>query len=276
MNGDVPVYMFFIKDHLGSVRTVVSETGEVLQTNEFYPYGDLLSTAGTAGSNGNRYRFTGKELGDETGLYDFSARYLQTSLGRFTTIDPLAEKSSSISPYIYCNSNPVNRIDLDGRIDWKLTREGIFTTISGIGAIAGGSGLTAASGGFAAGVGGFMIANGIVSIGVGVSMITIGLTTDPSEKNDEIMENLPSDTINAVAKSVDHIMKNENNEVENAVSSMTFAYDIMNLRVDKIRNVQDALEATGNIFGISSYVWDMYDSFSESQATEESNKSQMH
>ena len=106
--------MFFIKDHLGSVRAVVSETGEVLQTNEFYPYGDLFSTVGTAGSNSNRYRFTGKELGDETGLYDFSARYLQTSLGRFTTIDPLAEKYPSVSPYAYCNGNPVNLVDPDG------------------------------------------------------------------------------------------------------------------------------------------------------------------
>ena len=107
--------MFFIKDHLGSVRAVVSETGEVLQTNEFYPYGDLFSAAGTAGSNSNRYRFTGKELGDETGLYDFSARFLQTSLGRFTTIDPLAEKYPGISPYAYCNGNPVRYIDPDGR-----------------------------------------------------------------------------------------------------------------------------------------------------------------
>ena len=115
MIGDTPVYMFFIKDHLGSVRAVVSETGEVLQTNEFYPYGDMFGTSGTAdNSSGNRYRFTGKELGDETGLYDFSARFLQTSLGRFTTIDPLAEKCPNISPYTYCNGNPVRYVDPDG------------------------------------------------------------------------------------------------------------------------------------------------------------------
>ena len=116
--------MFFIKDHLGSVRAVVSETGEVLQTNEFYPYGDLFGTSGTAdNSSGNRYRyrFTGKELGNETGLYDFSARYLQSSLGRFTTIDPLAEKYPSISPYAYCNGNTVNFVDPDGRAIGTVT-----------------------------------------------------------------------------------------------------------------------------------------------------------
>ena len=61
--------------------------------------------------------FTGKELSVETGLYDFSARFLQTSLGRFTTIDPLAEKYPNISPYAYCNGNPVNFVDPDG-MDW--------------------------------------------------------------------------------------------------------------------------------------------------------------
>jgi len=109
--------MFFIKDHLGSVRAVVSETGEVQQTNEFYPYGDMFGTSGTAdNSSDNRYRFTGKELGEGTGLYDFSARFLQTSLGRFTTIDPLAEKYPNISPYAYCNGNPVNFVDPDGEV----------------------------------------------------------------------------------------------------------------------------------------------------------------
>ena len=65
---------------------------------------------------GNRFRFTGKELGDETGLYDFSARFMHARFGRFTTIDPLAEKYPGISPYAYCNGNPVNFVDPDGRV----------------------------------------------------------------------------------------------------------------------------------------------------------------
>ena len=80
----------------------------------------MFRAAETVGSNGNRYRFTGKELGEETGLYDFSARFLQTSLGRFTTIDPLAEKYPNISPYAYCNGNPVNFVDPDGEREWPV------------------------------------------------------------------------------------------------------------------------------------------------------------
>ena len=108
-----PVYMFFLRDHLGSVRAVVSETGAVQQRNNYFPYGDLFPNT-SIDSSANRYRYTGKESGDEIGLYDFSARFLQTSLGRFTTIDPLAEQYPNISPYAYCNGNPVNYIDPDG------------------------------------------------------------------------------------------------------------------------------------------------------------------
>ena len=42
MIGDTPVYMFFLRDHLGSVRAVVSQTGAVQQTNGYFPYADTV------------------------------------------------------------------------------------------------------------------------------------------------------------------------------------------------------------------------------------------
>ena len=48
-----PVYMFFLRDHLGSVRAVVSETGAVQQRNHYYPYGDLFPNTSNDDS-GNR------------------------------------------------------------------------------------------------------------------------------------------------------------------------------------------------------------------------------
>ena len=116
VSGSTKTYMFFTKDHLGSVRAVVSQMGTVQQTNEYYPFGDQFATSDTDAS-GNRFKFTGKELGTETGLYDFSARFMQPTFGRFTTIDPLAEKYPGISPYAYCAGNPVNFVDPDG-MDW--------------------------------------------------------------------------------------------------------------------------------------------------------------
>ncbi|MBD8389038.1 RHS repeat-associated core domain-containing protein [Dysgonomonas sp. BGC7] len=62
-----------------------------------------------------------KELDKMHGLnmYDYSARYYEPAIGRFTTVDPLAEKYYSISPYTYCASNPILNIDPDGRDYWS-------------------------------------------------------------------------------------------------------------------------------------------------------------
>ena len=47
--------------------------------------------------------------------YDYGARNYEPVLSRFTTMDPLAEKYYSISPYAYCAGNPVMFVDPDGR-----------------------------------------------------------------------------------------------------------------------------------------------------------------
>jgi RHS repeat-associated protein len=60
-----------------------------------------------------------KELDQMHGLnlYDYHARQYESAIGRFTTVDPLAEKYYSISPYVYCGNNPISRIDTNGR-EW--------------------------------------------------------------------------------------------------------------------------------------------------------------
>ena len=67
----------------------------------------------------NPYKFIGKETtgGAALVLYDFGARYYTPSSPRWLSMDPLAEKYYSISPYAYCAGDPVNIVDLDG-MDW--------------------------------------------------------------------------------------------------------------------------------------------------------------
>lgn len=61
------------------------------------------------------YRFSGNEQYSETGLYDFKARQYSPSIARFLSIDPMAEKYCSVSPYSYCAGNPVMFVDPEGK-----------------------------------------------------------------------------------------------------------------------------------------------------------------
>jgi RHS repeat-associated protein len=72
------------------------------------------------------YKYNGKELDTDRGLnlYDYSARYMDPALGRFNTVDPMAEKYYSISPYAYVGNNPMNAIDPDGMDVYILGQDG--------------------------------------------------------------------------------------------------------------------------------------------------------
>lgn len=60
--------------------------------------------------------------------HDFHARWLDNAVPGFTTPDPLAERNWAESPYVYCGSNPVNRIDPLG-LDWYWNKAGNKTPV---------------------------------------------------------------------------------------------------------------------------------------------------
>ncbi|MFV0587800.1 RHS repeat-associated core domain-containing protein [Bacteroides reticulotermitis] len=92
--------------------------GTVIQTNHYYPYG--MTFAESTFIDKQPYKYNNKELDMENGLnlYDYEARQLDLGVPRFTTIDPLAEKYYSISPYVYVGNNPILYVDPDGREIW--------------------------------------------------------------------------------------------------------------------------------------------------------------
>ena len=106
-------YYYYLKDHQGNNRVVVASDGTVKETNHYYPFGGLFASTAPA----QPYKYNGKEFDTRNGLnwYDYGARHYDPVLGRFTTIDPLAEKYYNIGMYSYCLSNPVIYIDSDGR-----------------------------------------------------------------------------------------------------------------------------------------------------------------
>ncbi len=106
---------YFLKDHLGSTRTVVNTSGTAVAYFDFYPYGKLMPGRYTT-SNDDRNKFTGHELDEEAGL-DLSyagARYLDSEIGTWLSIDPMADSYPGWSPYNYTTGNPVNLVDPTG------------------------------------------------------------------------------------------------------------------------------------------------------------------
>ena len=107
-------YHFYLQDHLGNNRVVVKSDGTVVQTTHYYPYG--MSFAEGTFADKQPYKYNGKELDTENGLhlYDYDARQMDGTLGRFTSVDRMVEKYYAISPYAYVGNNPLKYIDLRG------------------------------------------------------------------------------------------------------------------------------------------------------------------
>ena len=123
-NGGSPVYHAYLTDHQGNVRVVVDESATAKQVNHYYPYGGLM--AESTGGDVQRYKYNGKELDRMHGLdwYDHGARHNDAAIGRWHSMDPLCEKYYDISPYAYCEGDPINAFDPDGRNSLKLFIKG--------------------------------------------------------------------------------------------------------------------------------------------------------
>jgi len=106
-------YYYDLKDYQGNVRMAVRSGSSSHFMTDYYPYGGVIRK----GRIGTHHRlFIGKELDKMHGLnwYDFEARMYDPTLGRFMTMDRMAEKYYPLSPYAYCGNNPVRYIDEHG------------------------------------------------------------------------------------------------------------------------------------------------------------------
>ena len=120
-NGTPTCWNYYVTDHLGSTRMVVSSNDSIRETINYYPFGSEMrmeAPAQIANSLGHPFRFTGKELDkmSDLNMYDFGARWYDVAgVPMWTSIDPLCEKYYPFTPYSYCAGDPVNKFDPDGR-----------------------------------------------------------------------------------------------------------------------------------------------------------------
>ena len=126
---------YYHADHLQSAQFITNARGEQYEHIEYTPYGELWIEEVAAGLDKLPFRFTGKELDEETGLYYYGARYLDPKYSRWLSGDPaLGEyvpspgtepsklagmggvyNTINLHVYHYSNNNPIRYLDPDGR-----------------------------------------------------------------------------------------------------------------------------------------------------------------
>ena len=113
-NGLERVIRFQYGNNNGSASLELDETARIISYEEFFPFGSSSYQAVASNvETPKRYRYTGKEKDEESGLYYYGARYYASWLGVWTAPD-LAE-SGRVHPYVYVNNNPINFVDPDGK-----------------------------------------------------------------------------------------------------------------------------------------------------------------
>ncbi|MDZ8263104.1 SpvB/TcaC N-terminal domain-containing protein [Nostoc sp. ChiQUE01b] len=102
-------------NHLGSSAVELDDQAQIISYEEYTPYGSTSYQAVRSQTETpKRYRYTGKERDEESGLYYYGARYNVPSLGRWVSCDPAGLVDGS-NQYSFCRGNPICLKDRDGK-----------------------------------------------------------------------------------------------------------------------------------------------------------------
>lgn len=102
-------------NHLGTSVLEVNESGAVISYEEYHPYGSTAwwTNDGDAEVSAKRYRYTGMERDEETGLQCHGVRYYAVWLGRWTSADPIG-LGDGVNRFAYCHGGPIGGRDETG------------------------------------------------------------------------------------------------------------------------------------------------------------------
>jgi len=115
----VPDYMIkegvtyaFVTDHLGSVRFVVDAAGNVVQSISYDEFGNVISNTNP---EFQPFGYAGGLVDGHTDLIRFGVRDYDSSVGRWTSKDPIGFSSGGVNIYLYCENDPIDFIDINGQ-----------------------------------------------------------------------------------------------------------------------------------------------------------------
>ena len=119
---DASLIRYQFGNHLGSASLELDAAGEIISYEEYYPYGSTSYQAvrSDVEVSPKRYRYTGMERDEESGLNYHGARYYAPWLGRWTSCDPISSRGG-IGLYIAVSNNPIGRVDKEGLQDGGFT-----------------------------------------------------------------------------------------------------------------------------------------------------------
>lgn len=105
-------------NHLGSTALEVDGDGAIISYEEYHPYGTSAYRAVDASIDvsARRYRYTGMERDEETGLAYHTARYYAPWLGRWTACDPVGLNAGP-NRYGYVKGGPTRSSDRSGLVE---------------------------------------------------------------------------------------------------------------------------------------------------------------
>jgi len=134
---------FYHTDPAGTPLAMTDEGGSVVWRADYLPFGEENLISGTLA---NDYKFVGKEMDKETGLYYFGARYMEAMIGRFISPDPVGAVDARtgkihdnhlfdpqrLNYYAYGLNNPYRYVDPDGNDPYNIVSPIISNPFRGL------------------------------------------------------------------------------------------------------------------------------------------------
>lgn len=129
---------YYLNDRLGSVRLVVDDTGSVVNSYTYDPWGNSFDSETSEGIS-NSFRFADYFWDNDMGMYYCIARYYDPELARFTARDPVNgkyEEPMTLHKYLYCLNNPVDNVDPTGELAATAIGAKMYVAEAVVGALA--------------------------------------------------------------------------------------------------------------------------------------------